>query len=475
MGVLAWLQRMTLHRRMMGTLVLTTTLAVALSGSLLFLLQERSIRNNTQAHLSRIRDELVVLAKDGIDRTSGQPFATPEALLYQHLQTQVLGHNEGAVGFLNGQARFVPRAAEIHPNRDTELIRTIRPLLTDDTSHIGTATTPTTTYMYVVVPIKHNSVNGALLHVVDMDLTTRDLRQAMMFYSLAAGVVLAGVLTAAWPIIRRILRPIEELRHAAESIDERDLTSRVPVRAQDDLGALASAFNTMLDRVQRSVHAQRDLLDDVGHELRTPITVVRGHLELMDSADPTDVDEVKNLSIEELDRMSAMVNDILMLAKSSQSDFVTPVMTDIAGLTESVFTKCHALGHRQWILDSTADISLCVDSSRLTQAWLQLASNAVKYSHDGSSIHIGSRLTHAGVALWVTDNGIGISETDLPRVRARFARGQRAHEQAPGSGLGLSIVDTIMEAHDARMTIESRLGLGTTVTMLLPIHTLHEE
>lgn len=469
MSVPAWLRQLTLHRRMMAALVLATTLAVALSGTMLFLLQERSIHNSTQDHLSRIRDELVVLAQDGVDRRTGRSFANPEALLYQHLQTHVLGHNEGAAGFLNGKARFVPRAAEIYPDQDAELIELLRPYMSGTVSQLGTASTAKTTYMYLVVPITQGKDTGALVHVVDMDVTTADLRQAMLYYSLAAAFVLAIVVGTTWPIVRRIVHPIEELRLAAESIDERDLTSRVPVRSEDDLGVLAGAFNTMLDRLERSVHAQRDLLDDVGHELRTPITVVRGHLELMDSTDPIDVEEVKELSIDELDRMSGMVNDILMLAKSAQSDFVTPVMTDIEGLTESVFTKCQALGKRQWQLESVAPIELLVDSSRLTQAWLQVASNAVKYSDENSVIRIGSALRPEGVALWVSDNGIGISEEDLPHVRSRFARGNRAHEYAQGSGLGLSIVDTILDAHNGTMRIESRLGHGTTVTMLLPL------
>lgn len=455
----------------MIALVLATTLAVALSGTLVFLLQQRSIHTATQAHLSRIRDELIVLASDGINRQTGRPFDTPKDLLYQHLQTHVLGYNEGAIGFVDGQARLVPRAAEIHPDRDTELLEHVRPLLDMETSHIGSVQTQATSYMYLVVPIVQGSSRGALVHVVDMKVTTSDLRQAMVYYSLAAAIVLAGVVTVAWPIVRRMVRPIEELRIASESIEEHDLASRVPVRSQNELGVLAQAFNTMLDRVERSVHAQRDLLDDVGHELRTPITVVRGHLELMDSSDPADVEEVKELSIDELDRMSGMVNDILMLAKSSQSDFVTPVLTDIGGLTESVFVKCQALGKRQWVLDSVASVELCVDSSRLTQAWLQVASNAVKYSAEGSEIRIGSTLMPEGVALWVTDQGIGISEEDLPRVRSRFSRGRRAHEYAQGSGLGLSIVDTIIQAHQGRMSIESRLGHGTTVTLFLPYQT----
>jgi len=95
----------------------------------------------------------------------------------------------------------------------------------------------------------------------------------------------------------------------------------------------------MLDRVQTSVEAQRNLLDDVGHELRTPIAVVRGHLELTDPTDPEDVHQTQLLAIDELDRMGVLIDDLILLAKSAQSDFITPVDTDVAELTEMVFDK----------------------------------------------------------------------------------------------------------------------------------------
>lgn len=98
-------------------------------------------------------------------------------------------------------------------------------------------------------------------------------------------MLLALVALIAWPLVGRLLRPIEELRRAVDSIDELDLTTRVPVRGRDELAALTGTVNRMLDRVQRTVGDQRQLLDDVGHELRTPITVVRGHLELVDPSD----------------------------------------------------------------------------------------------------------------------------------------------------------------------------------------------
>lgn len=475
MSALSGLRTTSIHTRLMWAMVVIAGIAVAISGTLLSTLQERSIHASTQAHLERVRDELIDLAYEGVDRKTQRPFAQPKDLLYQHLQTQALGPTEGAVGFISGAPRFVPPSTDIHPEKDAELMAYVAPLVLGENSITETVTTSTTTYKMLIVPIRKADQQGALLHVIDFGQATRDLRQAMMLYAAAAAITLALIIAGAWPLVRRLLHPIEELRVAAESIDERDLTSRVPVRSADDLGALAAAFNKMLDRVESSVRAQRDLLNDVGHELRTPITVVRGHLELLDIHDSTDVEEVRELSIDELDRMAGLVNDILMLAKSGQSDFVTPVLSDVANLTEQVFSKARALGDRQWFLERVAEGEHTVDASRITQAWLQLANNAVKYSAEGSVIVLGSTVGKGILRMWVTDEGVGIAPKDLDKVRQRFARGSNAHHHAQGSGLGLSIVESIVSAHGGELEIESELGKGSTFTMCIPVGTSPEE
>ena len=141
----------------------------------------------------------------------------------------------------------------------------------------------------LVVPLDDGVQRAALARTVDLGAAEAELRGTMGLYAASALVTVALAGALSWFGVERLLRPIEELRRATEAIDERDLTTRVPVRGRDDLSALAGAVNRMLDRVQRSVETQRELLDDVGHELRTPITVVRGHLELIDAADPDDV------------------------------------------------------------------------------------------------------------------------------------------------------------------------------------------
>ena len=394
-----------------------------------------------------------MLATRGVDPATGAPFAGPSELLRTYLERTVVGPGEGEVAFVGSAVRWVASEdVPLRPEDDAELIAAATPWATGDEIILERLRTAEGNYHLLLVPVKFPSETGALLHVVDRRLVT-----------------MALVVFLAWLVVGRLLRPIEELREAAESIDERDLTTRVPLRGNDDLTALSATINRMLDRVQHSVEGQRQLLDDVGHELRTPITVVRGHMELIDAHDPADVRQTRDLVLDEVDRMGVLVNDLLMLAKAGESDFVRPQWSDLATLTDQTLEKARSLGDRVWRLDRVASSEAWLDPGRITQAWLQLAANAVKYSAPGSVITLGSRLHRGEVQLWVRDQGIGIAPEQLAVVRERFGRTSEAQSHASGAGLGLSIVESIVAAHGGRLDIESEPGAGSTFTINLPL------
>ena len=164
-----------------------------------------------------------------------------------------------------------------------------------------------------------------------------------------------------------------------------------------------------------------------------------------------------------------LVAGLLEVARSSSSDFVSPVPTDVAGLTTQVLDKARALGPREWALASTATATVLLDPTRITEAWLELAGNAVKYSPTGSAIRLGSRVEAGDLLLRVEDQGIGIAAADLARVRRRLTRLPEAAAMAQGTGLGLSVVENIVAAHGGRLDIDSRPGRGSVFTLRLPI------
>jgi two-component system, OmpR family, sensor kinase len=229
--------------------------------------------------------------------------------------------------------------------------------------------------------------------------------------------------------------------------------------------------NGMLDRIEQSIAAQKRLLDDVRHELKTPLTIVRGHLELLDESNPEEVASTRTLAIDELDRMASLVDDIELLAETG---FAPPNLEaiEIHNLLAQVHARATALAGHDWSLESDATGILLVDRSRITQAWLQLADNAAKYSPIGSPIVIGTSSAGDSVELWVKDAGPGIPAELQSRIFERFGRvdtglGGDAGRGIRGSGLGLTIVSSIASSHGGTVTLESS-GRGSRFSIVLP-------
>lgn len=455
----------------MGAILAVSCMALAYSGVIIWILGTQGMESDVDERLRADREQLRFLASDGIHPSTGEPLDTPAQVLQVYLRRVVLSPSESALGFVAGDLQWtVPSQTRLPLHKDPDLLRQVGPAVAGTESVIQTITTPEGTYRVLVVPvIMDNEHPAVLVHVVDLDAAKTNLRRMMVIYTAAALLSVTLVTGLAWFAVDRLLRPIEELRKAADAIDERDLTTRVPVRGRDDLSALALRVNRMLDRVQAAIEGQRELLDDVGHELRTPITVIRGHLELIDPSDEVDVRQTQELALDELDRMGGMVNDLLLLAKTSQTDYVQPTRSDVGALTDQVLDKAQALDDRPWGLDSRCEAVVELDAARITQAWLQLAANAVKYSEAGTPISLGSRTEGDEVLMWVADQGIGIAPEDIDKVRQRFGRAGSAVTRAPGSGLGLSIVENIVSAHGGSLDIDSVLGEGSCFTLRIPL------
>jgi two-component system OmpR family sensor kinase len=221
----------------------------------------------------------------------------------------------------------------------------------------------------------------------------------------------------------------------------------------------------MLDRLEVAFASQRAFVSDAGHELRTPITIIRGHLELLGD-DPQERRETIELVSDELDRMTRFVEDLLTLAKAERSDFLRLEDVDLDILTEELMAKASALAPRDWQLEGVGAGTLRADRQRLTQALMSLAHNAVQHTAEGTRIGLGSELSDGRARLWVSDDGPGIAPADQERIFDRFARA--AAHRPDGTGLGLAIVRAIAEAHGGRVALRSAPGRGSTFTLDLP-------
>ncbi|MBT2515211.1 HAMP domain-containing histidine kinase [Arthrobacter sp. ISL-30] len=254
----------------------------------------------------------------------------------------------------------------------------------------------------------------------------------------------------AWLVAGQILRPVREVRRVADDISENDLTARVPVQGNDDISALAVTFNTMLDRLEVAYRTQRAFVDDASHELRTPITVIRGHLELMED-NPKDRQRTLSLVDDELARMGRIVTDLLLLAKVDRPGFTRLQETDAASLLLDIEAKAQTLRPRGWPILEIAEGNVLLDPQRITQAVLQLATNACQYSAEESTVSLGSAFNGTGAgrtfSIWVADKGIGVTEEEAAMIFGRFHRGEaaRASRSAPAPAWALPLSAALLK------------------------------
>jgi two-component system OmpR family sensor kinase len=278
-------------------------------------------------------------------------------------------------------------------------------------------------------------------------------------------LVVAAVL--AWLLARRLLAPVRKLTEAARNASESDLTQRIPTTSgRDEVAELARTFNAMLDRLEAAFGSQRRFLNDAGHELRMPLAVVMGHLELV-TDDPEDRRQTMELVKDELGRMDRIVDELLTLAKAERPDFLwlEPIQTD--ALLEEVLDKVRPLAKRDWRFEGTASEPIAADKQRLVQAVMNLVDNAIRATREHDTIAIGAAADGDHVRVWVRDTGPGIEPEQQERIFDRFARGPDEPRGDGGSGLGLAIVRAIAEAHRGRIELDST-ALGSTFTLVLP-------
>ena len=456
--------------RILAAVLALAAFGLLLAGSIAYLLLRERIDARIDDSLGRGVQEFRALAADGVDPQTGGAFTTASDLVYTAMQGTVPASTSGMVGLVSGRVRWTaPPSVLVRPELDPDLVARLERVRAQDPVLIHRMTTRRNDYRYVAVPVTvvGDRAPAVLVFAYDRRAEHEELTSTYQTYALVAlgSLVLIGVV--GWIVAGRLLAPVRLLGATAMRITDSDLSDRIPVSGHDDLSDLTRTVNAMLDRLETAFASQRNLLDDAGHELRTPLTILRGHLELLDAADAVEVAATRALALDEVDRMHRLVDDLVTLAKAKRPDFVRPAPVDAGRLTDDVLDKARTLGPRRWTVDARADAWVQLDPQRVTQALLQLAANAVKFSAEGTTIAFGSSVSGGRVRLWVRDEGQGVSAKDAKRIFERFARGN-AERGVEGSGLGLPIVAAIAEAHGGTVVLVSQPGHGATFTLDLP-------
>lgn len=457
--------------RVLAWVMVVAAVGMVVAGAASYLVQRGRVDARIDDNLAQEVGEFRAFAREGIDPETGAPFASVSRLFTVALQRNVPDEHESLLVLVDGDVPFTP-AGDRSLRLETlpELVDEVRPVSGTDAVRIATVDTEDAgTIRYTAIPVTTTTdpARGVLVVGYARDREQGELVDAARTYAVVALVSLLLVAAIGWAVAGRLLLPLRLLRDTARRISETDLHERIPVSGRDDLSDLARTFNLMLDRLEAAFDGQRQLLDDVGHELRTPVTIVRGHVELMDAGDPTDVAQTRDLVLDELDRMHRLVDDLVLLAKARRPDFLRWDVVHVSSLVDDVVDKARALGDRRWQVDARADAVVAGDPQRLTQALVQLAANAVTHTRRGDVVALGSASDGRTVQMWVRDIGPGVAPEDAERIFERFGRGAGARG-SDGSGLGLAIVTAIADAHGGRVRLESEPGRGATFVVELP-------
>lgn len=453
--------------RIVGWMMMLLSAAMAVPTFGITVLWRAELDRQVDVQLRAEADKLRAFARTSRDPHSGEPFATGAALLTAFMTVHHPAHETTFFSVVDGRAdRRSPGPVPTRLDRDPEVVAMVAE--TTDPG-IRWLDTPAGRVRYGVVPVRVSG-DRADTRLVLVAFRDRQLsRESQMARTLLAsgGVALLVAGAASWLVAGRVLAPIRMVRQTAERISETDLTQRLPVRGNDDVAQLAETFNHMLERLSQAFTSQRRFLDEVAHELRTPITVVRGHLELMDAAEGDESPQTRALLLGELDRMRRIVDDLLLLARAERPDFLTFGPTSLTDLAVDVAAGAQGLGRRHWKVVEVADATVRADGQRLTQALMQLAANAVAHTAETDIIEIGSRLRHGRVVLWVADTGPGVAPEDRERIFHRFYQADTASSDT-GIGIGLALVSEIAQAHGGGAHVEDAPGGGARFVIDIP-------
>jgi signal transduction histidine kinase len=404
---------------------------------------------------------------EGRNPSTAQPFGDDVAAIFDVFLSRNIPHEDAfLITLLNGKFyKSSPQVLPVTLQPNSALIKHWQKLKQPKQ---GKELTSTHTIYYLAEPVLKGKTQGVFVVAYSDSSAHQQVNQAVIVIIEVTIAVLAIASVLAWIVAGRLLAPLRLLIETARSITESDLSQRIPVQGVDQIAELTITFNEMLDRLQTAFASQRNFINDASHELRTPITIIQGHLELLGD-DPQERRETVELVTDELDRMSRFVDDLLLLAKTEQPNFLNLQTVDISLLTEELYTKATALAERDWRLEHKGVGRIVADRHRLTQAIMNLAQNATQHTSDGDVIALGSVVTKGNARIWVRDTGVGIPPADQERIFERFARGSSSPRRSEGAGLGLSIVSAIATAHGGRVELKSKPGKGSTFTIVIPL------
>ncbi|MFC7372923.1 sensor histidine kinase [Fictibacillus iocasae] len=307
--------------------------------------------------------------------------------------------------------------------------------------------------------VKSFGDTGALLHHFEQALLSS------IIWTAAGSLVLVALIS--YFVAKKLSLPLVQMRRAAEKMAGGELAVRVETIGNDELNDLGQSLNELASQLQQQEEARKTLTADVAHELRTPLSTVKSHLEAIeDGVFELSVKRVSGLK-EEIDRLIDIVEDLEQLTRMESPEFeLNKEKVDIGYLLEKSAQSLHASFIRKNIefsLESNVTQDVLADAKRVSQIIVNLLNNALKYTPPGGSVTAKAFDEVGSVVLMIKDSGIGIAQEDQEKIFDRFYRTEKSRNRKyGGSGIGLTIVKKLVDAHSGDIWIESEPGLGTT-------------
>ena len=324
---------------------------------------------------------------------------------------------------------------------------------------------------------KPSSNYRALRFVTSLSLIDKQLAGIMFACVMVSVFVILVVVWTGLYFVKSICVPLVQISATAKKLAKGDFSERLPVNTNDEIGALSTSFNEMADELENSEQIKNDFISSVSHELRTPLTAIKGWAETLQSGYE---EETFNKGMKvingETRRLEQMVEELLDFSRIQTGRFSmqTETIDVIAELEDALLLFVERAKKENIKLSYNEPQFMCAvvgDRSRLRQVFINIVDNAFKYTEEGN-IDVFVDKNESSVVISVADTGCGIAPEDLPKVKQKFYKANRTKR---GSGIGLAVADEIIGMHGGMLEVESELGKGTTVTIVLPLAVKEEK
>src|SRR5271157_201815 len=329
----------------------------------------------------------------------------------------------------------------------------------------------------VTLPIVENK---KVTSIVQVGTSLEDFDETMkrLFIILLIGIPssIGAAIAVGYYMAKKALKPVDQIRRAAVKISSSNLDERIEIgRRKDELSRLAHTFNEMIARLKDAFQRCNQFSIDVSHELKTPLTILKGETEvaLRKPRENPVYQKLLTSNLEEINQMARIIDDLLLLAKADTGETHLNVdEIDLKDLILEVYSDMSILAEKKNIELTVGELHetrLSGDELKLRRMLWNVVENGIKYTQPGGKVAISSGLQNGSVRISVRDTGVGISDKDLKYVFDRFYRADGSRNREGGSGLGLSISKWIAEAHKGTIEVESQASSGTVFSIKLPL------